>query len=206
MWSPTTASHVSSRVTDTPTAAGAGALAVLGTNAWLGASRTDQTLLWVNGSGGPQDGDLAGGPVYGINPSKSSTDIEVKLIANSGPMTFRYMRNGSGNLIGRGYAVVQDPVLQTADMALSEVLSAPGSVGVLLFNINDDEDVWVATSGIVPAQVLAAGAIAIGAPLICTALGEFTEAGATVLTQTAICLEAVAGAGSQTILVRLIGN
>lgn len=198
MWLPTTASHASARVIDTPTAAGAGAATVLGTKAWLGASRTDQTLLWV-----ATNGDLAGGPVYGINPSKASTDREVVLTADTGPIGLKYMRNSTGVALDAGTGVEQ-ALTTTCDM-----LAGDGNTlrqefeGVLLFNVGDDTDVWVVTSGTVVANVVASGALAIGAPLIMDVNGDFTNTGASIPLALAWVAEVVSGAGTAFSLIRI---
>tara|TARA_R110002126_G_scaffold1149_4_gene6852 strand:- start:234 stop:797 length:564 start_codon:yes stop_codon:yes gene_type:complete len=174
-----------------------GNLTTLGARSWLDGQAVDQTLLWVDAAGA-----LKGGPSYG--PHAISTDVEVKLLANSGPLGIRYAHvQGLGLQRGATVSYLPGAVLGKVEFGLGSATNP--LAGVLLFDIAPDASVWLATEGVVPVAITSAGAVAKGTMLTQAVGGNLTDAAATIANRVAILEDVIAGPSAGALyLVRLL--
>ena len=199
MFRPTTASSLSSvRAAAITEKNQGGALTTLGAKSWLDGQSVDQTLLWIDAAGA-----LKGGPSYG--PHAAATDVEVKLLADTGPMGIRYI-----STINAGAATLRGDVLQLNPGAVGKGavqntgLPGRGVAGVALFNIAIGEVAWIVTEGLVMASVLATGALSAGDLLYSNATGDLTDT-ASGAPQGEL-VTAIGGASTVIVMVRLYGT
>lgn len=188
MYRPTIASAVSTKRLNTITGTGidqGGPLATLGAKSWLDGQRTDQGVLVVDSSG-----DLKGGVTAFL--TITATDITVSIPANSGPWGLQYVHNSTGGALARGTMVKLSAALGLGEVEQTGAGDLALRVGILLFNLVDDEVCWVATEGVVPAKV--AAACADGALLTTAAAGELTPTGATDANAVAVAAQVFGGA------------
>lgn len=188
MYRPTIASAVSTKRLHTITGTGidqGGPLATLGAKAWLDGQRTDQGVLVVDSSG-----DLKGGPTAFL--TTTATDVTVNIPANTGPWGLQYIHNASGGPLAQGTMVKWDAALGVGDVVANGAGDLALRVGILLFNIADDEDCWVVTEGVVPAKV--AAACVDGQLLTTAASGELTPTGANDTNAVAVAAQVFGGA------------
>lgn len=207
MYRPTTASSLSSvRAALITNKNQGGPLTTLGAKSWVDGQRVDQTLVWVHG---PTDvvvadrGKLRGGPSYG--PHAISTDVEVKLLADTGPLGIRYVSNGKAGILERG-TVLQDSLSAGGAASVLDTGIAGGAcTGVLLFDLAQGDTCWVVTEGVVEAIVdSTVGAMAAGDLLYTNATGELTNvvAGA----PQAQLITPIGGISTVSVQVRLFGT
>ena len=103
---------------------------------------------------------------------------------------------------------VEDPIperIRKGDVVIAAATDIPA--GVVLFNVELDEDVWIVSEGVVPVSVIASGALADGVLLTMGAAGSLTDTGAT--NDNAIGVTAEAIGGGQTVdegVSRLVGG
>lgn len=114
----------------------------LGSFLHFGASQVDQTQFWVTSAG-----VLAGGPQYG--PHAAATDVEVKLLANTGGQTWVYVYNDSGSTIERGGVIMRKAATATWNVKVAAT-STPAHevVAVAQFDIPTGTYAWALREGL----------------------------------------------------------
>jgi hypothetical protein len=188
---PTTATHLATIRSTAIAADNSGGAPRLGNKTWIDGEKQDTTLFYVDSAGA-----LLGSFSYG--PQQGATDVEVKHLANTGPITMTYVANETGATLQRGSVVAFDAALGVAQVVGAVAADIPA--GVLPFDLEDGKACYVFTGGVVPALV--DGTVSDGDLLTTDAAGDLTT---TLADKTnAVAIAAAARTGAGIVNVRLI--
>jgi hypothetical protein len=190
---PTTATHLATIRSTAIAADNSGGAPRLGNKTWIDGEKQDTTLFYVDSAGA-----LLGSFSYG--PQQGATDVEVKHLANTGPITMTYVANETGATLQRGTAIkAATSGIFEVEQAVAGATTDPLLVGVLPFDLEDGKACYAFTSGTVPASIDAA--VTVGDLLVQGAGGVFTNTGATAANATAIAAETTAGAAIASVVL-----
>lgn len=111
----------------------------LGTLVQIGAGSQDQILFYVTSAG-----VIAGGPMR----DPASTDVAVKVLANTGPQTWIYVYNDSGSTLERGMCCIPKAAVATRNVKVAATSSGHGAiVGVAQCDIATGTYGWILREG-----------------------------------------------------------